>query len=188
MRSRWGLVCGAAAAAVALGGCTLDDVMHAVPWFGSMIEQPSIRPYAMPRGMPDSVVPVTGREPEWQFPTADLTFVNALENPQVPDDSSLARGRELYDIYCALCHGPTGGTAAGLGDGPIAQRMPGVLSVISAQAAAYSDGYLYSIIRKGRGLMPRYGDKIRSVGDRWDVVNYLRELQAQARETGVVGQ
>lgn len=174
--------------AIAAAGCTLDDVMHAVPWFGSMIEQPSIRPYAMPRATPDSVVPVTGTEPAWQFPTGDLTFVNALENPRPPTDSSIARGRELYDIYCALCHGPTGGTAAGLGDGPVAQRMPGVLSVISPQAGAYSDGYLYSIIRYGRGLMPRYGDKVRSIGDRWDVVNYVRQLQTQARETGVVGQ
>ena len=32
----------------------------------------------------------------------------------------------------------------------------------------------------GRGLMPRYGDKIKGT-DRWDVVNYVRTLQLQAR-------
>jgi len=40
-----------------------------------------------------------------------------------------------------------------------------------------SDGYLYAVLRHGRGVMPRYGDKIRSATDRWHVVNYVRSLQ-----------
>jgi hypothetical protein len=31
--------------------------------------------------------------------------------------------------------------------------------------------------------MPRYGDRIRG-SDRWDVVNYVRDLQARARQGG----
>ena len=46
------------------------------------------------------------------------------------------------------------------------------------------DGYLYGMVveasRMGRGLMPRYGDKVRGT-DRWDVVNYVRSLQVLAR-------
>jgi len=40
-----------------------------------------------------------------------------------------------------------------------------------------SDGYLYAMIKQGRGIMPKYGDKIRNATDRWDVVNYVRKLQ-----------
>ena len=36
----------------------------------------------------------------------------------------------------------------------------GAPSLLTARARGYSDGYLYSIMRYGRGVMPRYGDKI----------------------------
>jgi hypothetical protein len=50
---------------------------------------------------------------------------------------------------------------------------------------ALSDGYLYAIVRYGRGVMGRYGDKIWLPSDRWAVVNYVRELQARSvRATG----
>jgi hypothetical protein len=48
-----------------------------------------------------------------------------------------------------------------------------------AQVAAYSDQYLYAMIRVGRGLMPEYGSRITHF-DRWSIVNYVRELQLQA--------
>jgi mono/diheme cytochrome c family protein len=52
---------------------------------------------------------------------------------------------------------------------------------------AWTDGYLYSIMRYGRGVMPRYDDKIRGQ-DRWHVVNYVRQLQAAARaQSGQAG-
>ena len=38
-----------------------------------------------------------------------------------------------------------------------------------------TDGYLYGMIRNGRGLMPNYV-RIEDA-DRWDVVNYVRALQ-----------
>jgi hypothetical protein len=49
---------------------------------------------------------------------------------------------------------------------------------MTPRAAGFSDGYLYSIIRYGRGIMVPYGDKIFQQEDRWRVVNYLRTLQA----------
>ena len=65
--------------------------------------------------------------------------------------------------------------------------FPGVASLVSDAARARSDGYLYGVvtysIAMGRGLMPRYGDKVRGT-DRWDVVNYVRRLQAQVAGGG----
>jgi hypothetical protein len=57
----------------------------------------------------------------------------------------------------------------------------GAPSLLTDRARAFSDGYLYSIIRYGRGVMPRYGDKIFNQGTRWAVVNYVRMLQSQGR-------
>jgi hypothetical protein len=50
-----------------------------------------------------------------------------------------------------------------------------------------SDGYIFGMIRNGRGLMPPY-NRIEEM-DRWDVVNYLRALQggnAQAVAAGAL--
>jgi mono/diheme cytochrome c family protein len=52
--------------------------------------------------------------------------------------------------------------------------------------AAYSDQYLYAMIRVGRGLMPEYGSRITHF-DRWSVVNYVRQLQRQAENTPAGG-
>jgi hypothetical protein len=41
---------------------------------------------------------------------------------------------------------------------------------------ARTDGYLYAIIRAGRGLMPSYGPRT-SHRERWAIVNYDRQLQ-----------
>ena len=51
-------------------------------------------------------------------------------------------------------------------------------SIVTPRAIAFSDGYLYSIIRYGRGIMTQYGDKIYQQEDRWRVVHYVRSLQA----------
>lgn len=48
--------------------------------------------------------------------------------------------------------------------------------------AGYSDGYIYGIIRVGRGLMPPWGHQV-SHFDRWNIVNYVRVLQVQAGNT-----
>jgi mono/diheme cytochrome c family protein len=195
---RWGAL---ALVALVGAGCTpLDDVMVAV--FGrSMRDQSSIQPYQNPRLPAEGSVPfASGNFPgavgEFGIGQAEGTAipepvtplmvlqaggnpeaipqVNALVNPVSADARSLARGEELFNRACAPCHAQDGGgqgtvTAAGIPPWP----------VVSDQASAYTDGYLYSIIRVGRGLMPAYGHQL-SHHDRWHVVNYLRRLQGAA--------
>ena len=84
-----------------------------------------------------------------------------------------AAGDTLYQTYCAVCHG-----AAGDAKGPVSSRI-GAPSLLTGRARGYSDGYLYSIIRYGRGVMPRYGDKVYLPADRWAIVNHIRKLQGQ---------
>jgi hypothetical protein len=48
-----------------------------------------------------------------------------------------------------------------------------------------SDGYIFGMIRNGRGLMPPY-NRIEEM-DRWDVVNYVRALQGVIGKTVAVG-
>ncbi len=165
----------ALAAAALVAGCTgLDRALGSLPFFPTMRDQIVVRPFEQPgRLPPEHSVPVTGREDSLDlFTPQGLRIVDALRNPVPRTAASLARGGKIYDTYCAVCHG----TRAG-GDGPVASRFGYVPPLTMDMTRQRSDGQLYAIIRHGRGIMPRYGDKIRDVRDRWHVVSYVRSLQ-----------
>ena len=114
------------------------------------------------RAPPQSSVPIQGQEviPE-ELPS----------NPIPGDDTSHQRGQILFDIHCALCHGPQGH-----GDGPLAHyfaRTPE--NLIGEEAAAEFDGSMYLVIQEGFGEMPSLAENL-SVRERWDVINYIRTL------------
>ena len=54
----------------------------------------------------------------------------------------------------------------------------GAPSLLTGRARSYSDGYIYSIIRYGRGVMPRYGDTL-SPEQVDALVKYLKEVAGQ---------
>ena len=165
------------AALVVAGACRPETVIHRFGWYAAMVSQRSIKPYAMPRAPVEGTVPVTGRAPVPDPETADR-----LANPRTRTAESVNRGKVVYEIYCLVCHGESG-----RGDGPISSAAGGpfigVRSVVTDTVARRSDGYLYGLIvnaaEMGRPLMPLYGDKVRGT-DRWDLVNYMRTLQALA--------
>jgi mono/diheme cytochrome c family protein len=170
-----------------------DDLWHVIPWFDHMIHARYIRPYEtqqVPRYSPEGSVPVSGGEPDWsaEWISGKTITVNALKNPfaggaavahsagpsapTIPRELEAA-GDTLYQNFCSVCHGPTGNA-----DGTVSRQI-GAPSLLTARARAYSDGYIYSIIRYGRGVMPRYGDKVYAPADRWAIVNHVRKLQTQ---------
>ena len=167
------------ATALLFAGCDPDYVVHHVGWFATMRHQRSFRPYTMPRPTVPGSVPITGGEVD----SLGLLTADRVTNPRTRTSESLNRGKSVYGIYCLVCHGESG-----RGDGPIAAAAGGpffgVRSLVTDTVARRSDGYLYAIVIRassmGRGLMPSYGDRIHGT-DRWDVVNYVRFLQFQAR-------
>lgn len=191
-----------AAVAVSSACTPLDDALVAV--FGrSMRDQRSLDPYEHPLPPADGAVSFASGN----FPTApfdvnvgqpepldsepppftpamvgqrDPVIMN-LQNPVPPTDQSLARGQVLFERMCAPCHGTDG-----VGANAYIIEVHPVLTaynVAGAQAAAYPDGYIYALIRSGRGLMPSYGHQV-SHFDRWHIVNYVRQLQANAGQGG----
>ena len=104
-------------------------------------------------------------------------MVENLQNPVPADQASLERGEVLFNRICAVCHGPAGvGAQASIID---TYPLLTAYNLSGPVVAAYSDGYIYGMMRVGRGLMPPYGHQI-SHFDRWNIVNYIRVLQRQA--------
>jgi mono/diheme cytochrome c family protein len=92
-------------------------------------------------------------------------------NPLPLDIELLRRGRQRYDIYCALCHGATG-----TGNGVMTEYgMVGVASITDPLHSLMSDGEFFSVISNGKGRMMPYAAQIK-VRDRWAIVAYIRAL------------
>lgn len=201
VRGRWMRPLVAALALTTLAGCKpLDDGMVMI--FGrSMRDQRSFDPYENPRPAPEHSVAFAAGN----FPTADGVVnlgqpegvaippftqfdlgvpgvggptIQGLVNPTDPTSAaSLARGEEIYLRFCVVCHGPDGVGA----NAYVADKHPllPAYNLSGPIVAAYSDPYIYAMVRVGRGLMPEYGSRITHY-DRWHVVNYVRQLQRQA--------
>ena len=171
-----------------------DDLWYVIPWFDHMIKSRYIHPYEthrVPRYTPEGTVPVSGGEADWsaEWISGKTTTADGLKNPLAPAAVAVRRpgpslpllpreveaaGDTLYQNFCTVCHGPTGNA-----DGTVSPLIAAP-SLLTARARSYSDGYLYSIIRYGRGVMPRYGDKVPVPGERWAIVSHVRRLQAGA--------
>lgn len=84
----------------------------------------------------------------------------------------LERGRERYNIVCAVCHG-----ANGNGKGITSEYgMLGVANYHEARIVKMSDGELYNTIVNGKGIMMPYGHLVKPA-DRWAIIAYVRALQ-----------
>ncbi len=95
---------------------------------------------------------------------------NGLPFPITP--AVMARGRERFNITCAVCHGETG-----QGDGMAKQFGLGtVQSLVQERIVIMSDGEIFNTISHGKNTMMGYADRIQ-VQDRWAIVAYLRALQ-----------
>ncbi|MFK7739465.1 MAG: cytochrome c [Planctomycetota bacterium] len=103
--------------------------------------------------------------------------------------TTIDRGREVYEIYCSMCHGYTGQGGNGKnGHGIVGRKWqpaPPNFHYDSKQGADnrvpnMPDGEYFQVITMGKGTMPAYGARM-SVEDRWAIVHYVRALQSLSR-------
>lgn len=136
-------------------------------WPASMAVQPSIGPLEGMRSPPVGSVAVGVRD---LVETRD-----DLEDEQSPvsnDSRSAARGGRLFRIHCVACHGPQG-----RGDGKVSQKMPPAPDLRHIAICRRTDGFIYGTITLGGRAMPALREGLTS-RDRWDLVGYVRHLQA----------
>src|SRR2546421_11477076 len=84
----------------------------------------------------------------------------------------LQRGRERFNITCAMCHGATA-TGNGI------TKSYGLATVVTLQddrIRKMADGEIFNTITNGKNTMMAYGPTL-MVADRWAIIAYLRALQ-----------
>ncbi len=143
------------------------SLAYAFPWSRDMKDQPSIKPQEAPRRPAPGTVPREG----WEAPLTRDEAGKALRNPVPITRDSVEKGRRLFEIYCALCHGP-----GGKGMGPVATKFIPPPDLTLPLFQQRTDGFIYGTIRNGGAVMPPYGEALSPI-ERWDLVNYLRSLQ-----------
>lgn len=135
-------------------------------------------------GLPAAQAPASGGAPSQSSGTT--TPVQTFSATQVaaayPDDvdkfpfpiteNILKRGEGRYQIFCTVCHGPTGS-----GDGMIVRRgFRKPPSYYEQRLREAPVGHYFDTVTNGWGAMPSYAAQI-PVQDRWAIIAYVRALQ-----------
>ncbi|MFZ4482720.1 MAG: c-type cytochrome [Chthoniobacterales bacterium] len=90
----------------------------------------------------------------------------------------MQRGHDRYTIYCAVCHGASGG-----GNGVAGQYgLVAIASYHQDRLRIMADGEIYNTIVHGKNTMLGYGANI-ALEDRWAIVAYVRALQLSQQAT-----
>lgn len=137
-----------------------------IDWVVFMEIQDSYGAQEKPLPVPAKSIPVEG--------AAYIPGNGAPANPVSADEESLARGKQLFGIHCATCHG-----AEGKGNGIVAafftKKKPADLTSEIIQSK--NDGAVFLTISNGFGFMPALNENF-TVRERWDLVNFFRTLKA----------
>jgi mono/diheme cytochrome c family protein len=155
---------------LALGLLFTYDVIK-IDWVSFMEIQSSYRPMEDPLPLPARSVPIEG--------VAYIPELGVPVNPVAAESDSLTSGKKLFETSCALCHG-----VSGEGDGSFSgflSKFPPV-SLVDVNRKSLSDGAIFMTITDGvPGRMPHLRENLPTAEMRWDVVNYVRLLQQQAK-------
>lgn len=160
--------------------------LFCVLWFSAscaqkMGSQPAHKPLETSVVFPDNQLarqPVEGTIPSGftsngeRLATEENFDKNSNELPFPLTEAVLRRGRERFEINCAVCHGKIGD-----GSGMVAKRG------FSPPPTYHSDrlrnaplGHFYDVITNGYGGMGSYAAQVEPP-DRWAIAAYIRALQ-----------
>jgi mono/diheme cytochrome c family protein len=114
--------------------------------------------------------------PEHTIPVERV--LDASTSPKVTTQL-LERGRNRYDIHCAVCHGYAGDGDSVVGS-KMSLRQPPTFH--SEKLRPYTAAQIFDVETLGYGYMPTYAAEV-SVADRWAIAHYVKALQLAQHAT-----
>ena len=133
---------------------------------------------AMRPPVPGTVARGELREDRAFYDGKDAAGKDVVRSPVAATPEVLARGAERFRIYCAPCHDQRGD-----GKGILAAQGLPTASLHIDRLRTVEDGYLFTVITEGRGLMPSYRWPI-PPADRWAIIAHVRQLQQERQQEG----
>ena len=101
------------------------------------------------------------------YELAKATLTSPLEVSEV----DLTKGKELYEIYCGICHGNKGD-----GQGTLVKREK-ILGIPNYADRDITEGSIYHVIYYGKNAMGSHANQL-SESERWQVVAYVLKLKS----------
>lgn len=132
-------------------------------------------------------VPLNGHVPYYYADTEEervRASNEIINNPFPITEAGLAKGKELYNVQCGICHGEKGNGAGYLYDtdtNPNAKYPAAPANFLQDTFYVSSNGRFYHAIMYGKNVMGGYADKL-SYEERWQVIHYIRSLQAAEKK------
>ncbi len=103
-----------------------------------------------------------------------------IDNPFPITNAGMASAKDLYNIYCGICHGEKGDGAGYLArDGSPYQVQPA--NFLQDTFYNSTNGRFYHAIMHGKNVMGGYADKL-SYEERWQVIHYIHQLMAKEKK------
>jgi len=136
-------------------------------------------------GQQEAMLPVLGTVPRGYAPYDYPDTTNGsdaakkdLKNPLEVTQKNLDAGKELYTIFCAVCHGDKGD-----GNGILMQREK-ILGIPSYAAAGrlINDGGVYHVQMYGLNSMGSYASQTNEL-ERWQITQHVMNLKATLEGT-----
>jgi len=93
-----------------------------------------------------------------------------LVSPLISSEDHLANGKELYGIYCAVCHGTKGD-----GQGILMTREK-FLGVPSYADREITPGSIYHVLMYGKNAMGSHAGQV-NAEERWQIAQHVMELR-----------
>ena len=95
-----------------------------------------------------------------------------LTSPLEVNDTNSKNGKELYGIYCAVCHGNKGD-----GQGILMKREK-FLGVPSYADREITPGSIYHVLMYGKNAMGSHAGQVNSE-ERWQIAQHVMELRSK---------
>jgi mono/diheme cytochrome c family protein len=149
----------------------------------------SMMGYTVDSDNPNAIaVPTNGHVPYYYEDTPEghqAAIEDNAVNPFPITDDGMVRGGNLYQIFCAICHGESGNGLGYIYDtdqNPQAKYPAAPASFLRPEFLEASNQRYYYAIMHGYNVMGAYADKM-NYEERWQVIHYIRNLQAKETET-----
>lgn len=135
-----------------------------------MYHQISFKPQEAPRrSNPARSVPAFGTRLDY----SDIDGTT-LESPFSLDDSAAGRGKDLYETFCAICHGQDG-----ISDTKVAQKMDVMpFDLAEESVMELTDGEIFVKILASDTVMSKYRNELTDK-EAWEITAYVRSLQKE---------
>jgi mono/diheme cytochrome c family protein len=111
----------------------------------------------------------------YEIPNTPEGYILAKETLKSPLDSlslDTEKGKALFNIYCAICHGEKGN-----GKGVLVEREK-FLGVPSYADREITDGSIFHVITYGLNAMGSHANQL-SQEERWQVADYVLKLKSE---------